>query len=213
MVGDHHQRARAVVRVHAAGGVGEHDDPRAQLPEQQDRLDHEPRVVALVQVEPALEHHDLDAGEAPEQEPADMARRGRLGPARHLVERDRHRVLDGVREPAEPRSQHDADARRDRRPALHGLDEGLQARGLLEGLDRARRVGTAGEEVAHRPRIAARRQGVARDARLKLQRPSGVLTPGCQSRPSGRRPSSRPLRATTRGIEVPEATGERRPLM
>ena len=38
--------------------------PRAEPAEQQDRLDDQPRVVALVEVEPALEHHDRRARRA-----------------------------------------------------------------------------------------------------------------------------------------------------
>ena len=56
-----HQRPRPERRVEPAGGVGQDHDPRTELPEQQDRLDDEPGVVALVQVEAALEHDHASA--------------------------------------------------------------------------------------------------------------------------------------------------------
>ena len=102
MVGDDHERARAVRRVHAAGRVGQEHDPRPEPAEEEHGLDDEPGVVALVQVKPALEHHDLDAGESPDQQPALVPRRGGGRPAGQLVERDHDRVLELVRQAAEP---------------------------------------------------------------------------------------------------------------
>ena len=56
VVGDDHQRAGTVARVHAARGIGQDHGLRPQAAHQQDRLDDQPGVVAFVQVEPALEH-------------------------------------------------------------------------------------------------------------------------------------------------------------
>ena len=52
-------------RIEPTGGVGQDHDPRAQPLEQEHRLDDEPGIVALVQVEPTLEHDDRATGERP----------------------------------------------------------------------------------------------------------------------------------------------------
>ena len=84
-------------------------DPRAEAAHEQDRLDDEPGVVALVHVEPALEHDDRHAVELAEEQPADVTRRGRGRPARQVRERDGDGVLEVVGEAAEPRAEHDPD--------------------------------------------------------------------------------------------------------
>ena len=125
VVAHDHQRARPEARVEAAGRVGQHDDPRAELLEQQDGLDDQARVVALVEVEAALEHHDRPPAEPPEQQPAGVSRRGRRRPAGQLRERDRDRVVELVGQPAEPGAEDDPDLRDERRPRA---DRGRPAR-------------------------------------------------------------------------------------
>ena len=109
VVGHDHQRARAERRIEPAGRVGQDDDPRAEGMEQQDRLDDEARVVALVQVEAALEHDHGPPAEAAQQQPADVARRGRRRPARQVAERDGDRILEVVGQAAQTGAQDDAD--------------------------------------------------------------------------------------------------------
>ena len=65
--------------------------------EEQHRLDDQPRVVALVEVEPALEHDDRRPGQRAEQQAAGVPGRGRGRPARQVRERDRDRRPRGRR--------------------------------------------------------------------------------------------------------------------
>ena len=163
VVADDHQRAGAVGRVRAAGGVGQDHELRAELPEQQHRLDHEAGVVALVQVEAALEHGDGDAGEAPQQQPARVPGRRGDRPAGQLLEGDRDRVLEVVGEAAETGAQHHADPRHEVRPGADGGDERGEAGRLLGRGDRAGAV-----DVGHALRIRPR--GIAGAAAARSQR-------------------------------------------
>ena len=123
MVRDHHQRPGAVGGIDSAGGVRQDDDPRSEPAEQEHRLDDEPGMVALVEVEPPLEHDGRGSGETPEQEPADVAGRGRGRPARELGEGDRDRILQLVGESAEAGSEDDPG---DRNEIGSGADCGLE---------------------------------------------------------------------------------------
>ena len=136
MVRDDHQGARPELGVHPARGVGEHHDPDAQLVEQEHGLHDEPRMVALVDVEAALEHHDGNTGEATQQEPAGVPGGRGCRPARELVEGDGDGVIEIVGEAPEPGAQDDPDIRDEPRPRAHRRDERGQPRGLLGGGDR-----------------------------------------------------------------------------
>ena len=125
--------------IDAARGVRQDDDRRAQASEEQYRLDHETRVVALVEVEPALEHHDGRPAQSPEKQPADVTRRGRGRPARQLGERDRDGILDLVGQIAQPRTKHDPDPRHEVGPGANGRGQRIQAPGLLGRGDGHRR--------------------------------------------------------------------------
>ena len=165
MVGDDHQRPRAVRGIDAARRVGQQDDAGPESPEQQHRLDDEPGVEALVEVEPALEGDDRDAGQSSEDEPAVVARGGRGGPARQLVDGDRRRVLDLVGEGAEPRAEHDPDHRDEVRASADGGLERVEPGGLV-----GRGDGPRGVEVGHR-RGYGRSSVVAADRRSAGRRP------------------------------------------
>jgi hypothetical protein len=78
VVAHDHQRPGPERRIEAAGSVGQHHDPSAERLEQQHRLDDETRVVALVQVEATLQHHDGTPAEPAEEQTSDMTR-GRRG--------------------------------------------------------------------------------------------------------------------------------------
>ena len=101
MVGDDHQRPGPEVGVHAAGGIREDDDLRAEPPHQEDGLDNEAGVVALVQVKAPLEHHHRRSGQVTEQEPAGVTGGRRRRPAWQLLERDRDGVCQFVGEAAQ----------------------------------------------------------------------------------------------------------------
>ena len=137
MVADDHERPRPERRVDAARRIRQDDDPGAEPPEQQHRLDDESRIVALVHVEAALEHDDGLAGQPSEQQPPDMARRGRGRPAGQLGERDGDGILDVVGEPAEAGAQDDPDLGDDVGPGANGRLEGGETSGLLGRRDRA----------------------------------------------------------------------------
>ena len=198
-----HERPRAEARVEATGGVGQHDDPRPERLEQQDRLDDESRVVALVHVEAALEHDDGPAGQRAQQQPADVPGRRRRWPAGQVRERDRDRVGQVVGESAEPGSEHDAELRDEARPGADGGRERGDAGRLLDGRDGARRVdvrrssGSSGASCAHRTRWPG----------PDFAGPTSVSTPGCRSRPVGRSLTTAAVRRRRRGNEAPEATG------
>ena len=105
--------------------------------EQQHGLDDQPGVVALVQVEAALEHDHDAAAETPEEEASGVARRRRGRPAGELRERDGDRVLDPVGEVAQARAQDDPDLGHEVRPAPDGRGQRGQERRLLDRRDRA----------------------------------------------------------------------------
>ena len=173
MVAHDHQRPRPERRVEPAGRVGQDHDPRAELPEQQDGLDDEPRVVALVQVEAALEHDHRPPGQPAEEQPSGVPGRGRRGPAGQLRERDRDGILEVVRQPAEPGAEHDPDLGHEVGAGTHRGHQGGQPRRLFDGRDRARRVdrGRAGHRGLH---YASRVDGRGR----WLRRPDGSIDTG-----------------------------------
>ena len=210
MVADDHERARPVRRVDAAGRVGQDDDLRPEPPEQQDRLDDEPGVVALVQVEAALEHHDRDASQRPSSSrptwPGAVAagQPGRSSNGIATASSSRRRGRPGpTRGRCRPRGRGGAGP--DRR--LERVEPG----GLIGRRDRAGRVGASGASSGVRasehvqgedgrgPRLRSAR-------RTYRHRDAGRVPPG--DRPRADR--SRASRAT----EAPEATGPNwRPLM
>ena len=204
VVADHHQRSGPERRIEPAGRIREHDHARAEAAEQQHRLDDEPRRVALVEVEAALEHDDGLAAERPEQQPADVARGRRGRPARQLVERDGDGVLEIVGEAAQPRAQDDPDLGHERRSRANGCLERVEARGLVRGVDGQRRVDHVRTVTECGP--PELRPGVDGRGPATSAGPTRVPTPGCRSRPAeppgdGAGTPSRP------GTEAPEATG------
>ena len=207
-----HQRPRPERRVEAAGGVGQDHDPRAELPEQQDRLDDEPGVVALVQVEAALEHDHRPPGEPAEEQPSGVPRRGRRRPAGQLRERDRDGILEVVGQPAEPGAEHDPDLGHEVGAGAHRGHQGGQTRRLVDGRDRARRVdrGRAGHRGLHYASRVDGRGRWLRPARRKYRHRDADHVPSGSGRPGDRGET-----AAWRGNEAPEATGggAKRPLM
>ena len=168
---DDHQRARAEGRVEAAGRVGQDDDPRAEPPEQQDRLDDEARVVALVQVEAALEHDDRPAAE-----PA-RAAAARRGPAR-----SRPASRAGRRTGSRPASSRSS--ARPPRPEPRTIPTSGHERASGRGRrPRARRAGRAGRPA-----------GCGRDGSIGPVDRRSCGPPG--ARPGGRRP--RPAASSAR---------------
>ena len=188
--------------------------PRAEPAHEQDRLDDEPRVVALVHVEPALEHDDRHAVEPAEEQPADVTRRRRGRPAGQVRERDRDRVLEVVGEAAEPRAEDDPDPRHEVDPGPDGRLERVEPGGLVGGRDRARRDRRQARRAGWRHGRAGLRRARpgGRRPRPASETPDGVPTPGCRSRPSGgRRPGAdgeaagsgqRSARSDRRGAEI-----------
>ena len=143
MVGDHHQRPRPEAGVHAAGRICQDDDPGAQASEEEHRLDNEPGIVALVEVEPALEHDDRRSREIAEEQATDVPRRRRGRPARQVRERDRDRVLEVVGKSTEARAEDDPDRRHEIGLRPDRSLEGVESRGLLSRRDRAAMVDRA----------------------------------------------------------------------
>ena len=139
MVADDHQRARPERRDR--GRRRRWSARRSRAPsraEQEDRLDDQTRVVALVDVEPSLEHDDGYPGEIPQQEPTDVTRCGRRRPAGEVLERDGDRVGSGRRRDRpspDPRTIPTTGHERRSRP--DGGVEGRQPRRLVCGMDRA----------------------------------------------------------------------------
>ncbi len=148
VVAHDHERAGAEAWVETAGGVGQDDDPGAQRLEQEDGLDDQTRVVALVHVEATLEHHHRPPRQVAEEKPADVARGGRRRPAGQVRERDRDRVLEVVGKAAESGAEDDPDLRDERRPGADRADQRGDAGGLLDRRDGARRV-QVGRRVGH----------------------------------------------------------------
>ena len=140
VVAHDHERPGPERRVEAAGRVGQHDQPRAELLEQQDGLDDEARVVALVQVEAALEHDHRPAAEPAEQQSTGMPGSGRGRPAGQLRERDGDRILEIGCELTESRPEHDPDLRDEGRPGADRRHEGRQPGRLRGRWDRPRRI-------------------------------------------------------------------------
>ena len=146
-----------------------------------------PGIVALVDVEPALEHDDRPAGQAPEQQPPDVAR-ARSPPASRAAPRTGSRPDPRRRRRARPAPTR-ARSRPPARVPVRAADGGLERRragraGPAGGIgrvriDRASLDGHAG--------LQERVQG--EDGRgPRLRPPGGVPTPGCRSRPAGRSP-------------------------
>ena len=202
VVGDDHQRAGAVSRVHAPRGVREQDGRRAETAHEQHRLHDESRVVPLVEVQPPLQRHDGHAVEMAQEQASGVSggRRGR--PAGEVGERDRGVDADVVGKAAEARPQHQPDAGHERRSGADRGLESVEATRQLRGRDRARRVNHGRtHSLAAEPRRNAnaacpRARGAERRASPAAAR---VPTPGCRSRPAGRIPPGG-------GNEAPEAT-------
>ena len=162
--------------------------------EQQHRLDDQPGVVALVQVEAALEHDHGAAAETPEEQPPGVARRRRGRPAGQLGERDRDRVLELVGEAAEAGAEDDPDLGHEIRPCAGRprLSAARRAGCSIGGMGatgrpagRVRGVGRRG----HRASSTHRSSTVGGPGASPARR--AVSTPGCRSRPVGRATSAR----------------------
>ena len=161
----------AEVGVDAAGRVREDDELRAEPLEQQHRLDHQAGVVALVDVEAALQHDHRGVADQTDEQPSDVAgRRGRR-PARQLVEWDRERVRQLIDQAAEAGAEDDTRHRPDVGPGADRGFQGVNARGLLGGRD-----GPAGVVRGHAG-LQERVQGV--DGRgPRLRSPDGSIDTG-----------------------------------
>jgi len=200
VVADEHQRPRAEARVEAAGGVGQQDRTRAQAFEEEYRLDDEAGVVALVEVEPPLEHDDGPLLQRTQQQPAGMAGGGRGRPARHVREGNRLDVPELVGQAAQARAEHDPELRHEVRPLADRALESVEERRLIDGADGPARVEPR-RGIGHRAEVCLSGRG-----RADFCRPTGVPTPGCRSRPA-ERPGDGIGMPSRPGTEAPEATG------
>ena len=144
MVGDDHERSRSERRIYAACRIRQDHDAGAKPLEEQDRLDHESRVISLVDVEAALEHDDRTSDEPTEQQPADMTGRRRRGPTREVREGDGDRVVKIVGQSAKPGPEDDPDLGHESRPGSDGSLEGGQTGRLIGRSDGPRRFDGAG---------------------------------------------------------------------
>ena len=135
------------------------------------------------------------AGQAAEQQPPDMAGRGRGGPAGQLGERDRDGILDVVGEPAKPGAEDDPDLGDEVGARANGRLEGVEPGGLVGGRDRAGGVDRGSVTRVRASRSASR--GETAEARGFVH-PTDVPTPGCRSQSAGRSPAGRP-RPSDRG--------------
>ena len=108
-----------------------------------------------------------------EQQPPDMARRGRRRPARQVVERDGDGVVEVVGQAAQPRAEHDPDLRDQSRVSTDRVDERGEPRGLIDRRDRrAGSTGPARSGIADPPKRASSRQ-----RRGRRPRPEGFVAP------------------------------------
>ena len=108
--------------------------------EQQDGLDDQARVVALVEVESALEHDHGPTLKQPQEQPTDMAWGRGGGPAGQVGERDGDRVLKFVSQAAQTRTQDDANFRHESGPFANGGSERPDPGRLLRRRDVSARV-------------------------------------------------------------------------
>ena len=180
-------------RVEAAGGVGQQDRPRTEATHEQHRLDHQARIVALVEVEPALEQDDRHARQLAEEQPTGMAGGGRGRPAGQVGERDGDGAVEVVRQAAEPRAEDDADVGHEVRTGADGGDQGGEA-GRLVGGRIGSRIGRAWLTVRTQDRGLA-----GPDGGIDTGMPITSLPAG----PRGRLREGAPAA----GNEAPEATG------
>ena len=98
-------------RVQPARGVGDDQEPAAQLLHHPDREGDLPGRVALVQVEPPLHRHDRVPGQRAADELPLVALDRRPREIRDLGVGDRGLGLDLARQGAQARAQDDADPR------------------------------------------------------------------------------------------------------
>jgi hypothetical protein len=138
VVADHHERPRPVRWIDAARRVRQGDDPGTKPTEEQDGLDYEAWIVALVDVEAALQHDDRAAGQPSKQQSSDVPGRRRRWPAGQVGKGDRNRILDIVRNAAKTGSQDDPDVRDD---VGSGADGGFERSESGRLLDRRYRTG------------------------------------------------------------------------
>ena len=117
MVGDQHELARADLRPQRPGRVREHEDLGARGAQGADGRADRVEVAALVDVRATLEHGDRHVADPAETaRPPWPATVGRGKPGQVGVVDD-GLVGDGVGDRTEPRAEHDADPRPQRRPA------------------------------------------------------------------------------------------------
>ena len=216
VVADHHERARARTTDRGRPRRSSGPRPRPEPLEQQHRLDDEARVVALVEVEAALEHDDRPTAERAQQQPAGVAGRGGGGPARRSA---KGIATASSRSSASPPSPEPRTIPISGTSGANCADRRLQHRQacrLTGRRDRAGRVqalaGVGGERTIGHAGLQDRIQGVdgrgpaASSARRKYRHRDADHVP------SGRPAGSRRETPTRPGKEAPEATGaERRP--
>ena len=111
MVADRDECPRLDGRVDRAAGVREDQAAHAEATEHPHAEDDVRRRQPLVEVRTALHHGDGHVAEAPEDERARMADRGRGGPPRDVAVRQLDRLRDRVGKPAEAAPEHHADPR------------------------------------------------------------------------------------------------------
>ena len=175
VVADDHQRARPVGRVHAARRVGQDHERRAEAAEQQHRLDDEPgslpsyrwkRPWSAATGTPAI----VPRSSRPTCPGAVAA--GQPGSSPNGIG---DRVRDLVGQAAQPRAEHEADARDEVGPGADGVDERGQPLGLGGRGDRTGGIDGVG---AHRPRIVGggtRSRCDRRATGQRLSQPPGAL--------------------------------------
>ncbi len=186
VVAHHHQRPRPEARVQASGRIRQDDQPRTELLEQQDRLDDQTGVVALVQMEAALEHDDRAPAEATEQQrpacPGAVAAGQPGSSANGIATGSASSSASSPRPepstiPTSGTSGVRARTAATRAASLAGCSIG--------GIGRVGSMGVVG--VITGLRYASRLDGRGRS----FTGPTEVSTPGCRSRPVGRVRSGR----------------------
>ena len=154
MVGDGHETPGADFRAQRARGVGQEQPLHAGQPEGANGPGHDAEPAALIEMRPAAQARDGCAGEGAEQQFAGMAVDGAAGKSGQVGIGNRNRALDRGRQPVQPGSQHESDARGGVRcPLRNELGGGVD--GVVEHRSRLHyRSPTARDETAPAARRA-----------------------------------------------------------
>ena len=111
VIADEDQRALAVLRVDAAGGVGQQQRPHSQASKNANRERRLLRRVAFVLMHTALHDRDRHLAEFANDQPAGVADGGRAREKRNLLVNDRDRGLQVAGEISQAGAEHDGNAR------------------------------------------------------------------------------------------------------